>query len=275
MLKQRVITALILAPLVLGSIYFLSSPVVAIILGLIILIGASEWAGLSGFDSTRSKFIYVAVTAALLVFSYPLILSSSIVHILIAACLWWLFALIVIITSQIKAKLPQQNRWLFLNLGYFVLVPTWMAIVFLHSHVSLGPAWVLFLFAIIWTADIGAYFAGRALGKHKLADKISPGKSWEGVFGGLFAVLLLVMLLLPKLTQQQDISVSMVLLCLFTVFISVLGDLSESVVKRISGKKDSGTILPGHGGVMDRIDSLTAAAPIFVIGLIMLGYVSI
>lgn len=275
MLKQRVLTALILAPLVLGAIYFLPSPIVAIILGLIILIGAWEWAGLSGFEATRSKAMYVGTTGLLILASYPLILKATMGQILIAACLWWLVALIVIISAQVKGALPQQNRWLFLNLGYLILIPAWMAIVFLHSHTKLGPVWVLFLFALIWTADIGAYFAGRAIGKHKLADKISPGKSWEGVFGGLIAVLVLAMLLLPVLTDKEEVSTSMILLCLGTVLISVLGDLTESVVKRISGKKDSGTILPGHGGVMDRIDSLTAAAPIFVAGLILLGYVSL
>ena len=268
MLKQRIITALILAPLVLGAIYYLSTPVVAVILGLIILIGAWEWAGLSGFETFQSRAIYTAVIAALMFASYPLITQSSMNIFLIVACLWWLFALIVIISSQRKGSLPEQNNWLFLIVGFVVLVPAWMSILYLHS---LGSEWVLFLLALIWTADIGAYFAGRALGRHKLADKISPGKSWEGVIGGLAAILLIAMLLLPRLTGSENISAAMILLCLATALISVLGDLTESVVKRISGKKDSGNILPGHGGVMDRIDSLTAAAPIFTAGLILLG----
>ncbi len=268
MLKQRIITALILAPLVLGAIYYLSTPVVAIILGLIILIGAWEWAGLSGFESLQSRAIYAGITALLMFVSYPLITKVSMNIFLIVACLWWLIALIVIVSSQIKGSLPKQNNWLFLIVGFVVLVPAWMSILYLHG---LGSEWVLFLLALIWTADIGAYFAGRALGRHKLADKISPGKSWEGVIGGLVAVLLIAMLFLPKLMGSENISTAMILLCLATALISVLGDLTESVVKRISGKKDSGNILPGHGGVMDRIDSLTAAAPIFTAGLILLG----
>ncbi len=271
MLKQRIITALILAPLVLGSIYYLSTPAVAVILGLIILIGAWEWVGLSGFESAQSKIIYTGVITALMFVSYPLITQSSMNLFLIAACLWWLIALIIIISSQIKGSLPRQNRLLFLIIGFVVLIPAWMSLLFLHGHPELGPEWVLFLLALIWTADIGAYFAGRALGRHKLADKISPGKSWEGVLGGLFAVLIITMLILPYLTHSEKVSTAMILLCLVTAMVSVLGDLTESVVKRISGKKDSGNILPGHGGVMDRIDSLTAAAPIFTAGLIVLG----
>ena len=271
MLKQRIITALILAPLVLGAIYYLSTPAVAVILGLIILIGAWEWVGLSGFESAQSKIIYTGVITALMFVSYPLITQSSMNLFLIAVCLWWLIALIIIISSQIKGSLPRQNRLLFLIIGFVVLIPAWMSLLFLHGHPELGPEWVLFLLALIWTADIGAYFAGRALGRHKLADKISPGKSWEGVLGGLFAVLIITMLILPYLTHSEKVSTAMILLCLVTAMVSVLGDLTESVVKRISGKKDSGNILPGHGGVMDRIDSLTAAAPIFTAGLIVLG----
>ncbi len=268
MLKQRIITALILAPLVLGAIYYLSTPVVAVFLSLIILIGAWEWAGLSGFETVQPKVIYTGIMALLLFVSYPLIIQSSMNIFLIVACTGWLVALVVIISLQVKGSLPKQNKEFFLIIGFVVLVPAWMSILYLHG---LGSEWVLFLLVLIWTADIGAYFAGRALGRHKLADKISPGKSWEGVIGGLAATLLIAMLLLPKLIESENISIAIILLCLMTALISVLGDLTESVVKRISGKKDSGNILPGHGGVMDRIDSLTAAAPIFTAGLIFLG----
>lgn len=272
MLKQRVLTALILAPLVLGSIYYLSTPIVAIILGLIILIGAWEWAGLSGYENNQTKLVYAFVTAVLIYFSYSMIFTPSLNLFLILACGWWLLALLVIISSQKKGSLPDQNKTLFLIFGFLILIPSWMSLVYLHGHPKFGPEWVLFLLLLIWAADIGAYFAGRALGRRKLADKISPGKSWEGVFGGLAAVLIMTMFLLPYLIKTDDVPTGLIFLCLGTVLISVLGDLTESVAKRLAGKKDSSNILPGHGGVMDRIDSLTAAAPIFTAGLILLGY---
>ncbi len=274
MLKQRVLTALFLAPCVLGSIYFLSTTAVAVILGLIILIGAWEWVGLSGFDSIQIKVAYISVMAILMIFCYPLITTSLLIIFLSIACLWWFFCLLVIISSQMKEVLPSQNKHLFLLIGLLILIPSWMSLLYLHGHPSLGSEWVLFLLVLIWTADIGAYFAGRTLGRRKLADKISPGKSWEGVIGGLVAVLIMSLLLLPYLISTEEIPTILILLCLITVMFSVLGDLAESVVKRIAGKKDSGHILPGHGGVMDRIDSLTAASPIFTTGIILSAYVS-
>ncbi|MFK8068141.1 MAG: phosphatidate cytidylyltransferase [Gammaproteobacteria bacterium] len=275
MLRQRVLTALVLAPCVLGSIYFLPTTTVAIILGLIILIGAWEWVSLSGLDSVQIKVAYISLMTTLMIVSYPLINSSSISVFLAVACLWWFFCLFVIITSQLRGELPSQKKILFLFVGLLILIPSWMSLLYLHGHPSLGPEWALFLLVLIWTADIGAYFAGRAFGRRKLADKISPGKSWEGVIGGLVAVLIMSFLLLPYLITTEEILTTLILLCLVTVMFSVLGDLAESVVKRIAGKKDSGNILPGHGGVMDRIDSLTAAAPIFTAGLILSTYVPV
>ncbi len=275
MLKQRIITALIFAPLVLGSIYYLDTPAVAVILGLIILIGAWEWVGLSGFENIFVHLAYTIVTALILYLSFPLIGKPSLGVFLVSACFWWLLALISIFIAQARRRLPTQRKILFLFIGFIILVPAWLAVLYLHNNPKLGPLWVLFLLILIWTADIGAYFAGRVLGRHKLADTISPGKSWEGVFGGLVAVLLVSVLLLPYLTGTgiNEIPMEMFLLCLGTAVISVLGDLTESVFKRIAGKKDSGNMLPGHGGIMDRIDSLTAAAPVFTMGLMLTGFI--
>jgi len=154
--------------------------------------------------------------------------------------------------------------------GPFVLLPAWLALVRLHAQGPTldGPQLLTFLLLLVVAADVGAYFAGRAFGKHKLAPRVSPGKTWEGVAGGLAGASLLALagalwfeLPLPRF----------VLLCVLVVMISVVGDLAESLFKRHAGVKDSGSILPGHGGILDRIDSLTAAGPCFVLGMDYLG----
>jgi phosphatidate cytidylyltransferase len=149
--------------------------------------------------------------------------------------------------------------------GVMLLVPMWVALINLHS--DYGGEYFLLLMLLIWGADSGAYFVGRVFGKHKLAPKVSPGKSVEGVIGGvIFAVVIMLIFL-----QYQNIAIDnyfgYLLLAIVVTSISVLGDLYESLFKRISGFKDSGNILPGHGGILDRIDSLTAAAPFFLLGL--------
>lgn len=274
MLKARIITAVILAPLLFFAIYFLPTYALAIVLGIFVVIGAWEWAAMSGLSTTAEKASYAVLTGLLLAFSAPFIFSeSSLMIFLLLSCLWWLLAFAVIVYVQIDGQLPGQHARLLLLAGIFVLVPAWMSLVFLHGVKGLGPKWVFFLLAIIWTADIGAYFSGRAWGKHKLADLVSPGKSWEGAFGGLLAMIAVVLICIPFLLKLEFIPASLVVLSLFTVSVSIVGDLFESVIKRVAGMKDSGTILPGHGGIMDRIDSLTAAAPVFTAGLILSGVI--
>ena len=134
-----------------------------------------------------------------------------------------------------------------------------------------GGLLVLFLMVMIWVADSGAYFAGRQFGKHKLAPATSPGKTWEGVAGALLATAIFAFLLQANSSMINMNAIAFVVLCVFTTLISVVGDLYESMFKRIVGVKDSGTLIPGHGGVLDRVDSLTAAAPVFVAGLVLMG----
>jgi phosphatidate cytidylyltransferase len=147
----------------------------------------------------------------------------------------------------------------------FALVPVWLALVRLHEQ---GPQLMLFLLLLVVAADIGAYFAGRALGKHKLAPRVSPGKTWEGVGGGLVAAAM--MAAFGVWWFDMD-AVPFMALCIVVAIASVVGDLTESMFKRHAGLKDSGNLLPGHGGVLDRVDSVTAAAPVFLIGLERLG----
>lgn len=153
--------------------------------------------------------------------------------------------------------------------GWLVLVPSWMAVVELQDHGALGLAgpWaLLFILVWAWAADTGAYFAGRALGRHKLAPRVSPGKTVEGLVGGVLLALLVVAAVFYTGWLEARLPALMVA-ALLTVLASVLGDLFESMIKRERGIKDSGTVLPGHGGMLDRIDSVTAALPVALAGL--------
>jgi phosphatidate cytidylyltransferase len=270
MLKQRLLTALILIPLVVWLLS-LSTPIVAGVIGFVVVLGAWEWAGLCGWQGRMMRGIYALVMALVLLMLYwfqltQLTMTSSI---LLVACLWWLLALFWVLRYQAGDNLLPNSALIKAVLGFLILVPAWTALLILHK--DYGWHSVIFLFVLIWTADSGAYFAGKAWGKRKLADKVSPGKSWEGVLGALvmsaiFSICYAVIQSIPLLTL-----LFFVLLCLLTVMVSILGDLLESLFKRQMGIKDSGQILPGHGGILDRIDSLTSAAPVFVTSLILLG----
>jgi phosphatidate cytidylyltransferase len=155
------------------------------------------------------------------------------------------------------------NRPLAWAVGFVTLVPAWVAIVRMRLDWEHGERWVLFLLLLVWAADIGAFFAGRSLGRHKLAPAVSPGKTWEGVAGGLAASAAVAVAGAGWLVQP---ALSFVAVALGVAVASIVGDLTESMLKRFSGLKDSGHLIPGHGGIMDRMDSITAAAPCLMLG---------
>jgi phosphatidate cytidylyltransferase len=246
MLKQRIITALILAPLALWGIWSLSSENLSLILGIIFTLGAWEWSRLVGLDCHLGRIGYSALFPVSFYLLYPLLQQGNWpLLVLVIALMWWVMALMSVVTY------PRSGA-LWKNSG--------MA----------GPGFFILLMLIIWGADSGAYFAGRALGRRKLAPKVSPGKSWEGVIGGL-VVALAVAAGATYWLQPVGGYAAFLALVFVTVFVSVLGDLMESLFKRVMDLKDSGGILPGHGGVLDRIDSLTAASPFFTLGLLWLS----
>jgi phosphatidate cytidylyltransferase len=261
MLRQRVITALILAALVLGAIFWLPTKITAAIITLLMLAGAWEWAAFLGLKRPLARLGYVALIAVLMAFVWSQGTDSAHAgQLLSAALIWWFVAFLWI------ASMPQSvNRSSAALAGILVLVPAWLALIRLQQH---APFWLLFLLLLVVAADVGAYFAGRRFGRHKLAPKVSPGKTWEGVFGGLTAAA--VMALAGTAWFKVDV-VSFVGVCAIVVLASIVGDLTESLFKRHAGLKDSGTLLPGHGGVLDRVDSVTAAAPIFLLGMEWLG----
>ncbi|MCG8489075.1 MAG: phosphatidate cytidylyltransferase [Chromatiales bacterium] len=270
MLKQRVITALILAPLVISSVLLLPTAYVALLLAVVVLVGSREWARLSGFTALPQQLLYTLLMLLLLGCSYLWLPAAWIPAIIGIAVLWWCFVLLRIIRYR-SEHTPSENALLKGLEGIVVLLPPWLALVTLHQIPDFGPGLMLFVLMLIWSADVGAYFAGHRWGNHKLAPQVSPGKTREGVYGAMVSALLCGVVLLWWLDTSLLKSMLILLLCLVTMLSSVVGDLFESLLKRQRGMKDSGTLLPGHGGMLDRIDSLTAAAPVFLFGLTLLG----
>jgi phosphatidate cytidylyltransferase len=266
-LVRRVLTAGILVPLVLAALWLLPTPAVALVFGLILVAGAHEWAILAGLASRRLAWAAAATLGLTLALLWPAIAEPP--AWLALGIAWWCLALAWVVRYQTGRPIAGfDSTAVRLIGGWLTLVPTWIAMVWLHGAV--GPAAVLGLLLIIWGADIGAYFAGRRFGRHRLASRVSPGKSREGVAGGLLAALLVAL----GLHAAGHAPLPLAAFLAFSVFIagvSVLGDLSESLLKRVAQVKDSGGLLPGHGGILDRIDSLTAAAPFYAYGLLVAG----
>ena len=266
MLKQRVITALILLPLVLGSIFYLNTPWFALVMAVPVVLGAWEWANIMGFEDSTERMPYAALIAVGLLLVYWLDLNL----VLLLACLWW-GAAVWLVRCYPDETARWQGRQTLGGIGAVLLIPAWWSLVVLQGQEN-GPLWLLYVMLLVWGADTGAYFVGRKYGKNKLAPAVSPGKSKEGLWGGL-AVTTTIALLVAIFTPAAANTglVSFLLLSLIAVGASVYGDLAESMFKRHRGIKDSSQLLPGHGGILDRIDSITAAVPLFASGMLLLG----
>lgn len=280
MLKQRIITALILAPLALIAILFLPLQGFEMAIALVVALGAWEWANLTGLTTSVSKVIYAAITlGGCLALSYVVpieqIWSQGQLNplfnlILQIAAGWWLVSLGMIIAYP-KCSAFWRNSVFWRGLfGILTLIPTWVAIVTLRTSLYdveplYGASLIFYVLGIVWAADIGAFFVGVKFGRHKLRPNVSPGKTLEGLFGGIAASSAIIGF--AALHYQVDTSRIWAHLLVggLTVAVSALGDLNESMFKRCAGCKDSGNLLPGHGGLLDRIDSLTAAFPIFAL----------
>ena len=268
--NSRISTALVLIPLVLGVTVYGTHKLFAGLCAVVVLAGIWEWAGLAGPRQTRWKAFVPVLTALLLIACYCKIDSIMTLFIVGFSLVWWLVALILILRRQ-DGEIFNPGPILQTGIGIIVLVPAWVSVVALHADPELrGPVLVTCLFILIWVADTGAFYVGQKWGRKKLAGHVSPGKTWEGLYGalgfGLSAAVLCSLLLQMTLYK----SILFLLVCLVTIAISVIGDLMESMLKRSRGVKDSGELLPGHGGALDRIDSLTAAAPVFYTGVLLL-----
>jgi phosphatidate cytidylyltransferase len=242
-LRKRVSTAVVLALVLLVILLGLPPWATVAAVTVMLLAGAWEWSAFLRVPAASWRLAYVALVAVLLPLAWRVSSDpDGRQSILLAAVLWWLGALVWIAFAPRRVA-----RWAAALAGVMALVPSWLALVWLRLAPPQGKWWVLFVLVLVWVADIGAYFFGRRFGRVRLAPEVSPGKTWEGVLGGA---------------------------ALSAVGFSIIGDLTESLLKRFAGMKDSGTVFPGHGGVMDRIDSLTGAAPVLLLGLTLLKVVA-
>lgn len=293
MLLQRIITALILVPLVVLAVFQLPSEYFSLLIGLITLVAAWEWTNLIGINSLIKRGLFLLalipfmlwlhfwtqfLELAAQVLDWPDVrdFSDALEWLVIAPVLFWILTMILIRNAPADVlNLKLKTRYKVL-IGWVVLFSTWLFLSRLRAFY--GSEMTLYFLVLIWTADIAAYFAGKKFGKTKLAPEISPGKTVQGMYGALIAGAVWASAFIGyygfiagfDLMRVADF----VLLSVLTVLISIYGDLFFSVVKRQRGVKDTGSILPGHGGILDRIDSLIAAAPFYYAGIVVIGLMS-
>ncbi len=272
MLRARLLTAAVLIPLVVWGVIALPHPGFVTLLAGIVLLGAWEWAGLSGWSKRYQRLGYLLlVLSAVLGANWLVNVPWARRSFLILSLFWWLTAFLwVVIYQRGKDTLPRSPVVLGLA-GILVMIPAWLGLATIHNSGPDGPYWVVLLLILIWCADSAAFLTGSLWGKRHLADRVSPGKTWEGVAGAALAATLLALAYAMFNNLQLGNVLLLIGLFLVTVFFSIGGDLLESLVKRWAGVKDSGDLLPGHGGMLDRIDSLMAAAPVFALGLSLFG----
>ncbi len=274
MLKARILTSLVMLPAALMVLFVLPEDAFAICVGLIVLIGAWEWIRLSGLAGQILTGALLVVFSCVLIGCYAL--PRVYVPVLLGiGCLFWLAAAAIIVMYP-RSRGQIGGKQMKLSFGLLVLIPAYVALLFLRRHEA-HVLLIALLVTIIWAADVGAYFVGRQFGTRKLAPCVSPGKSWAGLVGGM-VIALAVGMVGASLGEPTDHLFSptawavLIGMVAITVLFSVLGDLFESLIKREQGVKDSSSLLPGHGGVMDRIDSLTAATPIFALSIYLTGW---
>ncbi|MBM5811869.1 MAG: phosphatidate cytidylyltransferase [Gammaproteobacteria bacterium] len=264
MLGQRIRTAVVLVALLAIVLFVLPRAAAIGILATVILLGAWEWSALAGLSGMAGRAGYLLACAAGMGWLWFVTSEAAWFELLLAVVVaGWILVFGWIVLAPARGP-----RWLAALTGLWALVPAWVALARLLAQDGRGAELVIFVLLLVWAADIGAYFAGRSFGRVRLAPRVSPNKTWEGVLGGLLTGLLVAF---AAQAWFQLPALAFLPLCVAGVLISVVGDLAESMLKRQRGLKDSGRLLPGHGGVLDRIDSLTAAAPLLALGLSWLG----
>lgn len=276
-MKQRIITAIILAVITIGTVFFLPLQFFMLMLAVVFLFASKEWARF--VDKTGPGFVlyFYGALLALTLFMVPIdkmwglngispIFSSG----LIFAAIWWIIALFMVLTYPRSASIWSSSKLLKTCFGIAILIPFFWGLVAIRTinmqhDFYYGSELLMYVFLLVWASDTGGYFFGKKFGKHKLLPTVSPGKTIEGFFGGLFLGVVIAFLGIFYFDMPNDEDISFLIISLVTILVSVLGDLTESIFKRESGLKDSGNLFPGHGGILDRIDSITAAVPIFAL----------
>lgn|SRR5690606_39125830 len=279
MTRTRVIVALILAPAAIAAILLLPTPWLMALSAVVFLAGLWEWFRLSDIGDTLARTLLLALNLALMValvwasrtssgFNYVLIQLATLLGVA-----WWLLACLWLRHFEFASNHADTHARVFkLLAGTAAIVPAWCALGMLHHAQPHGHRWLFVALAIVWAADSGAYFAGRRWGRRKLAPRISPNKTVEGLLGGMACGLLVAMVFAPMAGASLAQLPLVAVVTLVAVGFSVVGDLFESLLKRHVGAKDSGDLLPGHGGILDRIDGVIAALPAFAVGKAWLGF---
>jgi phosphatidate cytidylyltransferase len=273
MLKQRTLTALVLAPIAIAVILFLPTAVVAVIISAMCLVAVHEWTRLAGIASNSVRAIVVALNAVFFGALWMLRDDPLAWYVIGAGLVWWLLALLWMRSFTYAAAPTRENAAIKIVACELAILPAWLALMKLHESVPHGHAWALFAVALIWAADIAAFFAGKRYGTTKLSPRISPNKTTAGGWGALAGAGALAVICGWAFGLRGMALAALVALALLAVVASIVGDLFESLLKRQANVKDSGALFPGHGGLLDRLDSLFAALPVFVAGKALLDLV--
>ena len=267
MLKSRLLTAFLMGPLILWAIYAMPENYFALFSFVLVSLGAWEWAAFAGWEKPLQRGLFFLTN--ILLFGVVIYLQNTDLNLTIVSLslLWWLLCIPLLLTFPFKQNHLLHKRVVKTFVGIVLLSATLVSMMLIRNNPDYGSGFVLYLVLTIWFADSGAYFAGRSLGKVKLIPNVSPGKTWEGVAGAVAVTLIVALVSVNLLNIPSSLSVMFILVTFVTVVYSIVGDLSESMFKRMANIKDSGNLLPGHGGILDRIDSLMSAFPIFFAGL--------
>ena len=284
MLIKRILTALIFVPIIVLALFKLSDVYFEVFLGVFILIAAWEWANLSASRIVgKAIFMTVLVLTIAWIMSWTVFLqlmqeltnsmavyeySGILDWFVIGPVIWWLLAMILIRNAPDSLLTLKVKPGFLLVLGWFVLFSAWMFLSRLRGLYT--PEMAFYFLLLIWSADIAAYFVGKKFGVTKLAPDISPGKTVAGMMGAMGSALVCAIVLSLYYGFSMLVATQFMVLSAFTVLVSIYGDLFVSLLKRKQGVKDSGRLLPGHGGFLDRMDSLIAASPIFYAGVTLI-----
>lgn len=278
MTRTRIAAALVMAPLAIAAILLLPTNWMMVVAAVVFLGGLWEWFDLAEVEDTLAKSVLLVANLTLmvaLVWASRTGDSGTLVLFQLASIIglvWWVVALVWVMRFGFGSNHQTWARALKLAAGTLAVVPAWCALTWLHAEEPNGHRWLLTALAAVWAADTGAYFSGRYLGRHKLAPRVSPNKTVEGLLGGVVAGTLVALGFATFAGATAAELPAVALVAAVAVLVSVVGDLYESLLKRHVGKKDSGTLIPGHGGVLDRIDAVLAALPVFAVGKALLAF---
>lgn len=278
MTRTRLLAALVMAPLAIAAVLLLPTPWMAALSAAAFLIGLWEWLKLTDIEDPIARGVLLVVNLLLMV---ALVWASrsnsggSLVLLQIMVMIgvgWWCLAALWLRHYDFASNHDGHARIFKLAAATLSVIPAWCALALIHASQPNGNRWLLLALAIVWAADSGAYFAGRRFGKVKLSPRISPNKTVEGMIGGVAAGMVLALVAAPFAGASMKQLPYVAIVAIWTILFSVVGDLFESLLKRHVGVKDSSHLIPGHGGVLDRIDSILAALPVFALGKLLFGF---